>query len=321
MTKVKIKEIQKIRNDLEVEARNWVLLDDKIISYDIFDPDEKYKKDPKKTLEEEALIREEEEWREFAKKYQIRTGNYTLNPQEGMILIPNSDEKFYETRTSTYLKNIFSNFFAKSFLLREKFKKNKRAYLLYSQPGMGKSALIRNFCAYTLKNKGTAVVFVDGDVNFNMLTHIFLRPYADDVERIILVIEDFGRKDNVNGSTLYNPSCLNFLDGSPGLFRVPTMILCTTNYVRELGPHLTNRPGRFNSLIEVSPPTDDEIFELVEGVSGVSLSDEQKQYFRGRNVTPDHVIEAIIRHEMEDLSLENAIDQVLSEREGIVTWN
>ena len=28
------------------------------------------------------------------------------------------------------------------------------------------------------------------------------------------------------------------------------MILCTTNYAKELGPQLTNRPGRFNKIIE-----------------------------------------------------------------------
>lgn len=95
----------------------------------------------------------------------------------------------------------------------------------------------------------------------------------------------------------------------------------TTNYVKELGPHLTNRPGRFNKLIQVLPPSDEEIFELVEGVGGIKLTEQQKQAFKGRNMTPDHVIEAIIRHELDDISLEQLVNEVLSEREGIVNWN
>jgi SpoVK/Ycf46/Vps4 family AAA+-type ATPase len=161
---------------------------------------------------------------------------------------------------------------------------------------------------------------VDGDVNFNNLSNIFIRPYAENVQRIILVIEDFGKKDAAVQGTMYNPSCLNFLDGTAGLFRVPTMILCTTNFAKDLGPQLTNRPGRFNKIIQVLPPSDEEIFDLVEGIGNIKLSEEQKQAFRGRNMTPDHVIEAIIRHELEDITLEQSVNEVLGERQGLVSW-
>lgn len=216
---------------------------------------------------------------------------------------------------------LFKNFFKKSKIISEKFKKNKRAYLLHSDPGMGKSALIRHFCRESLKNTGTSIIQVSGEIDFQKLTVIFLEKYAEDVERIILIIEDFGRRDYANNSSIYNPSCLNFLDGLSGLFRVPTLIICTTNFIEHLGPQLTNRPGRFNKIIKVVPPKDEEVFALIENISGIQLNNEQKLAFSGKSMTPDHIIEALIRHEIEETSLESCAKEVMQEREGLTTWN
>lgn len=323
LNKLKIKQVKPIAENTEIDTNNWIISDGKIVCYEI--ESKKITEDvvddaseEEKKLAAEMKRQKEEAWLSFVQKYQIRCGYHKVDADEGMLAIPASKEVFFDTKTSLYLKKLFSNFFAKASLLKDKFKKNKRAYLLYSDPGMGKSALIRNFCEHALLEDGTAVLLVDGDVSFNLLNHIFLKAYAEDVKRIILVIEDFGKKDASTTGVLYNPSCLNFLDGTAGLFRVPTMILCTTNYVKELGAHLTNRPGRFNKLIQVLPPTDDEIFALVEGVGGIMLTDEQKDAFRGKGMTPDHVIEAIIRHELEEISLEASANEVLKERQGII---
>lgn len=323
LSKLKIKQVKPLQENLEVETGNWLIAGENVICYDIeskkiSEENLDQASESEKKLLEDIKIKQEEQWVEFVKKQQIRTGCYRLDFQEGMVEIPAAKEIFFETKTSSYLKKLFSNFFEKADLLRDKFKRNKRAYLLYSDPGMGKSALIRNFCQHVLEIEGTAVITVDGDINFNILSFIFLKPYAENVKRIILVIEDFGKKDNSITGVLYNPACLNFLDGTSGLFRVPTMIFCTTNYVKELGAPLTNRPGRFNKLIQVLPPSDEEIFHLVEGVGGIKLTENQKNIFRGRNMTPDHLIEAIIRHELDEISLEESVNEVLNERSGIV---
>jgi SpoVK/Ycf46/Vps4 family AAA+-type ATPase len=237
-----------------------------------------------------------------------------------MIPLPSVEENFYETKTSQKMSVLFKNFFDKSDEINKKFKKNKRAYLLYSDPGMGKSALIRHFCKKSLEIDGTAIIHTSGEVDFNKITNIFLKPYAKDVTRIILVIEDFGKRDYGSNSSIVNPSCLNFLDGVAGLFRVPTLILCTTNFIKELGPQLTNRPGRFSKLIRVLPPSDDDVFSLIEGVSGLTLTDKQKAAFRGLKMSPDHIIEALVRYELEDVSLESAAQEVLQERVGLTQW-
>lgn len=258
-----------------------------------------------------------EEEREFQRKWQIRPGIHVLHPDKGMIPIIANEEKYFETQTSQKLTAVFESFY-KNVHVAYKYKKLKRAYLLHSEPGMGKSALIRKLGREALRRDGVAIIHADGEINFHLLSHIFMKPYAPEVKMILLIIEDMGKRDYITNANLYNASCLNFLDGNQSLFRVPTMILCTTNFAKELGPQFTNRPGRFNRIIRVEPPTDDEIFELVEGFGEMTLTANQKNAFRGKRLTPDHCVEAIIRHELEEIPLEQAIHDLLAEREGLV---
>lgn len=325
--KLKVISSTKVTDGMEVpvSGQNFTFLNDQLITYTIDygeleeakvqeAPDEM-----KEFLKEQAKKKREAEF-EFKEKYQIRCGIHFFDEEQGVKPIILEEEKFFETETSQYMNKLFNNFFEKSQDISSKFKKNKRAYLLHSDPGMGKSALIRHFCRQTLKQEGTAVIQVGGDVNFQKLTTIFLEPYAEGVKKLVIIIEDFGRRDYANNTSIYNPSCLNFLDGVSGLFKVPTLIICTTNFIEHLGPQLTNRPGRFNKIIRVMPPSDNEVFALIEEISGISLQQHQKEAFSGKNMTPDHVIEALIRHEIEGISLEDSAAEVMKEREGLTSW-
>jgi hypothetical protein len=310
--------------ELPVSGTNFSIQDGRIVTYAIDYGELKEEVEVPDELEEflkEQQKKKREEEHEFKEKFQIRCGVSFFDDEKGMRPIPLAeDEKFFPTATSEFMFTLFDNFFSKSDMLAEKFKRNKRAYLLHSDPGMGKSAMIRQFCRKYLKHEGTAIVQVGGDVDFQKLTTIFLDSYQEGVKRIVLIIEDFGRRDYANNTSIYNPSCLNFLDGVAGLFRVPTLILCTTNFIDHLGPQLTNRPGRFNRIIRVQPPSDEEVFELVEGMAEVKLTEEQKEAFAGKGMTPDHAVEALLRHEIEEISLEQAAEEVVKEREGLTSW-
>lgn len=309
--------------ELPVTGASFAFHEDKIITYAIdYGEIEETKEVPNELeefLKEQEKKKREAEY-EFKQKFQIRCGVNFFDASEGFRPIPLKEEKFFETKTSRFMLKLFKNFFQKSNFINDKFQKNKRAYLLHSDPGMGKSAMIRHFCRQSVKHEGTAIIQVGGDVDFLKLTNIFLQDYADDVKKIVLVIEDFGRRDYATNLSIYNPSCLNFLDGVAGLFRVPTLILCTTNFIEQLGPQLTNRPGRFNRIVRVEPPTDEEVFELIEGVAEIKLTAEQKAAFSGKSMTPDHAIEALLRNEIEEIPLEQAAQEVMEEREGLTSW-
>lgn len=324
--KLKILSTAKVENGIElpVTGTSFLFHEDKVITYTIeMDelPAEPSLPDPLQEFLKEQEKKKIQEELEFAEKFQIRVGQYLYDQEQGLTPLPAVEEKFFETTTSKYLNSLFSNFFAKSDSVLNKFKKNKRAYLLYSDPGMGKSALIRKFCRDVSNIEGTAIIQVGGEIDFQKLTNIFLRPYAEGVKRVILVIEDFGKRDFANNTSIYNPSCLNFLDGVAGLFKVPTLILCTTNFIKQLGPQLTNRPGRFNKLIKVLPPSDEEVFSLIKELSGIDMTEDQKNAFKGKEMTPDHIIEALLRHELEGVKLEESVLEVLNEREGLTSWN
>jgi len=323
--KIKVLYKKKLEEGLELPmtGNSYFFAGDELIIYNIESDKidlESSSEDPMLEVLKEQINKQLREEQEFLYKFQIRTGQHLFHAEDGMTVLPVADEAFFETSTSKKMEVLFKNFFDKSHDVNEKYKKNKRAYLLYSEPGMGKSALIRHFCKKALNETGTAVIHTSGEVDFQKITNIFLKPYAEDVKKIILVIEDFGKKDYGSNTNVFNPSCLNFLDGVSGLFRVPTLILCTTNFIKELGPQLTNRPGRFSKLIQVLPPSDDEVFALIEGISDVKLTDKQKAAFRGLKMSPDHIIEALVRYELEDVSLESAAQEVLQERVGLTQW-
>jgi uncharacterized protein (UPF0218 family) len=323
--KIKILYKKEIKDgdEIPLAGKQFLLTNSEILVYDIERDGlsvNSESEDPLLQVLQEQARKELEQQQEFLYKFQIRTGQHLFDAENGMIVLPVVDEAFFETSTSKKMEVLFKNFFDKSHYINEKYKKNKRAYLLYSEPGMGKSALIKHFCKKALKEAGTAVVHASGEVDFQKITNIFLKPYAEDVKKIVLVIEDFGKKDYGSNTNVFNPSCLNFLDGVSGLFRVPTLILCTTNFIKELGPQLTNRPGRFSKLIQVLPPSDDEVFALIEGISDVQLTDKQKSAFRGLKMSPDHIVEALVRHELEGVSLELAAQEVMQERSGLTQW-
>lgn len=263
---------------------------------------------------------------EFAKKWQIRPGFWGMDEEKGltqMIQKGSESEIYFDTATSIRIKGYFDRFLKRRDLM-EKYKRFKRAYLLHSPPGVGKSALIRNFCHSIPKEKRReiAVIRMSGQIPWRHLTWMFRMPYRTSVKAIILIIEDLGMKQHEGGQqNVYESVLLNFLDGDADLFRVPTMILVTTNFPRDLGPALTDRPGRFNQIIAVEPPTDEETFMLIEKIGDMKLTDEQKNIFRGNRLNPDHIIEILMRSELEEMSLRESFESVLLEREGIVNMS
>jgi hypothetical protein len=282
--------------------------------------DQSIKHPPEEQPTTDQQPQQQDPQKEFKEKWQIRCGNHYLHASEGMLPNNLADEKYFETTTTKKILHYLENFYSKIDVLN-KYKKNKRSYLLHSEPGMGKSALLRHLCRRALNIDGMAIITVPGGIDFGLLTHVFIRDYHSDVKMILLIIEDMGNRDYSNNQNFYNSTCLNFLDGQEGLFRVPTLIVATTNFAKELGHQFTNRPGRFNKIIKVQPPTDTEIFELIEGYSGNKLTDEVKQALSGREFTPDHCIEVILRSEIEGLSLPEAADEIKKEREGLINFN
>ena len=273
-----------------------------------------------KPITERIDLNDSEEYdpdlKEFIRTFQLRPGDWFYH-EKGLVSNPTKEEIYIETETSKNIEKSF-NAFWDNLEIMKKYKKNKRAYLLHSLPGMGKSALIRHFCRKFKGKDGLCILHVDSDIEFKELTYMFKMPYHEDVKSIVLIIEDMGGMNYGMNQSYFNSSCLNFLDGEDGIFRVPVMILVTTNFAKFLGPQFTNRPGRFSKIIRVEPPPDEEMFKLVESIGNINLTEDQKQQLSGKGLSPDHCIEALVRHDIENISLTESVRNILKERDGLV---
>lgn len=183
----------------------------------------------------------------------------------------------------------------------------RRGVLLYSQPGLGKSSTIAKLISDLRKeDSGTLVINWDmGTVSasdFEDFLNSGLK-YSPKCSRMILVLEDIGGgEEEYSGSRRgVNSSLLNILDGVGDVFKLPTLIIATTNYPQNLLSALANRPGRFDLVLELKPPQFQERVDLAEFIAKRPLSLEEKEAFKIKGAEEfsfAHVKEVIIRSKL-----------------------
>lgn len=127
----------------------------------------------------------------------------------------------------------------------------RRNYLLYSAPGTGKTSLINLMCEELINE-------YDGIV-FSLSTEEQIEAFPDAVKRIrkiepdrkiIAIIEDID--SFTQGSNRLNTLLLNILDGNLKLSGLVT--IATTNHIEYLEERYTNRPSRFDRVVEFPLP-------------------------------------------------------------------
>jgi len=247
--------------------------------------------------------------------YEITPGAWRITPQEGLIKMDLIDFTYYETDSSKELMKHFEVFRKNINTYRKRNIPPKRGFLFGSEPGVGKSSLINFFCRQMNKLEKICILRIDSDeVSFETITDMFMASDASKVDFIVLVIEDIGGSGLDQRAERVDPSMLNFLDGNSDLFKIPTMIVATTNYLDSLNKTLTSRPGRFDIVREVERPKDEEIIWLVEKFIERKLNDSEKEAFKGTKMTPAYSKEAVLRHELYDMPLEKAVEELLEQR-------
>lgn len=158
----------------------------------------------------------------------------------------------------------------------------KRGYCLHSLPGMGKSSLIRAIASeHDLKIFSLDLSSIPSDsVLKNLITNLnkyrTTEAYGSSISWTdrklqlapvnLLIIEDIdtmfcGRENKIKDSQLTFSGLLNVLDGLSSASGIITII--TTNHLEKLDPALI-RSGRIDKIIELLPPTDDLIKEMIK---------------------------------------------------------
>lgn len=143
--------------------------------------------------------------------------------------------------------------------LKENYKKYNRVYrrnyLLYSAPGTGKTSLINLMSQELIDRYNGVIVSLRNEDDIYHYHDIMKLFRAIEPERkMIVIIEDIDNftSNHASRRSSLETTLLNILDGN---FKYDnTVIIATTNYPEDLAERYTNRPSRFDKVVEFPLP-------------------------------------------------------------------
>jgi len=277
---------------------------------------------------DDYLLQYEYKRNETQKNVTIKPGAYNL--AKGMAGIEVQPMEFVEKELLTSItntKNILdeANIFFNNLHIYEELKQpKKRGVLLYGKPGQGKSVSIVQ-AAKDLQKADPNCVIINWPTSELEASHVFkfftsYSEYTPECSKLILVIEDIGggshegysRRDEVSSSLL------NLLDGINNVFKIPTLILSTTNHPENLMASLADRPGRFDMMLEIVSPPYDERIDLVKFLAKRELTEDEKEALNGKinkgaeNFSIAHLQEIVIRSRLHNKSINTVVKELIA---------
>lgn len=187
----------------------------------------------------------------------LESGYYTIHLSDHLGMFFNKEKiesnKLY--RLPNEATDVVMDDFSKFWTLEDAYKKYhrvfRRNYLIYSAPGTGKTSAINLMCQELIE-KYSGIVF-----SLNCARDIELFPDAvrrvrkiEPDRKIIAIIEDIDTF--VHSKSGLNTLILNILDGNLKISGLVT--IATTNHIEMLEDRYTNRPSRFNRVVEFPLP-------------------------------------------------------------------
>lgn len=266
---------------------------------------------------------------EQQRKIKVHPGVYTMTmTMAGMRLDATelkTDHLLEDVANTAAIVDQGTRFFSKLEVYQKRGRgPGKRAILWYSGPGMGKSAAIRfSIKKMMAEDPGTvALIWPTSEVKAEHVARFFsfLAEYDQKCTKLILVVEEIGgsEEDGAHARREVSAGLLNFLDGINVTFRIPSFIVATTNYPQNLLKELADRPGRFDRLIELEPPSIQEKIRLLEFFEKRSLTEDEKDALSMKGseyLSIAHLQEIGIRAEIDDISFREVIKQMLEHKE------
>jgi len=151
----------------------------------------------------------------------------------------------------------------------------KRGYLLYGKQGIGKTSIINRLALKFIADGHDIIVFqITSAESLNEHIGIMKGIKKREPNKIFfIIVEDI---DNFLKHYEVESSLINFLDGSSQLSGVITF--ATTNYPEELKERITNRPNRFDRIVEVQLPTENVRRQYFENKFSILTEDDRAKY-------------------------------------------
>ena len=231
----------------------------------------------------------------------LESGYYSINQSStlGMYFKKEKIELNKLYRLPNEATNIILNDIDKFWTLEETYKKYervfKRNYLIYSEPGTGKTSLINIMCQDLIEKYNGIIFSLNNMADLELFTDAMKRLRSIEPERkVIAIIEDIDNFCDYRNGTL-NTHLLNILDGN--LKTSNLVIIATTNYINKLEARYTNRPSRFDRVIEFPLPNSESRKIFIEKTvksEDLEKIDVDKWVDRTKGFTIDHINELIL---------------------------
>lgn len=220
------------------------------------------------------------------------------------------------------IMNEAQNFFDNLEMYKKLEVEERRAILLYSPPGYGKTSAITRTIQDLIEqdNNTIAINWPTSEIRSSDANRFLSKiDYAKhNCSRLILVIEDIGggeKEDYHGGERGIDSSLLNLLDGVDKTFSIPTFIIATTNHPGSLLDALADRPGRFDEYVELDPPSLEQRIELVEFISKRECTTEEKEALKKAiDFSPAHLAEVIKRSLLKKQSYDKVITDLINHK-------
>lgn len=260
-------------------------------------------------------------------KYVIKSGVFIFeSTNSGMILSP------IELRRNKVLESIGATdeilkegdkFFNRLDIYERRSLIAKRAILLMSAPGIGKTAAINLTChKYREKDDKTCVIVWNtaSIKSRDVLDFLMADSEFKDVSKLIMIMEDIGggSVDEYDGPKGVDASMLNLLDGVGNPFQnVPTFIIATTNHPEQVAEALIDRPGRFDKCLELKSPSQDEAVQLYKFFLDKELDDDTlkaAEIAAKNKFSIAHISESITRSELDDTTVLEAVNSLVEHK-------
>lgn len=264
---------------------------------------------------------------EEQKKVPVKPGVYNLTKTPFGIDVTKAEFVTRELLTSitntSAIINEANTFFSKLHIYEELGQQKKRGVLLYSAPGCGKTSAISKVVEELSKaDPGTVVINWPTAELYASDVERFLAQYSEfdpSCTRLIFIIEDIGGGEKEGGPRRdgVDASLLDLLDGVNNVFKLPTLIVATTNYPENLLGALANRPGRFDLMLELQPPSYEERVALVEFIAKRPLSQDEKDALNNQKnkgtaeFSIAHLKEIVIRSRLHEKPIDVVIKELI----------
>lgn len=193
----------------------------------------------------------------------------------------------------------------------------KRGILLYGPPGTGKTSIIKKVVNKYNEDSKTCIVIWPSDKYDASEVKDFIKSFRyNNIEKLILTIEDLGGVEVDKVRIKSQSSLLSLLDNQEEIFKIPVLILATTNFPENFLGNITNRPQRFDDKIHVGFPSSEARKELLRFFSNNTVAEETLQLVvdkKYQNFSPAHLKEVVIRSALYDTTIEYTLNAIAKE--------